>query len=86
MTQLSFSLNTEYGLMTITSADLSGMKPYERDDEIKSFFSSVLSLKAESNRLKESFEKIRQSYRPVEQEQSVSYTEPVVLEPVMVVS
>ena len=86
MTQLSFSLNTEYGLMTITSADLSGMKPYERDDEIKSFFSSVLSLKVESARLRESYEKIRSSQRSVEQEQPVSYSEPVLLEPVMVVS
>jgi hypothetical protein len=86
MTQLSFSLDTEYGLMTITSADLSVMKSYERDEEIKAFFSSVLSLKVESARLRESYEKIRTSPRSAEPEKPVSYTEPVLLEPVMVVS
>jgi len=86
MTQLSFSLDTEYGLMTITSADLSVMKSYERDEEIKAFFSSVLSLKVESARLRESYEKIRTSQRSVEPEQPVSYAEPALLEPVMVVS
>lgn len=86
MTQLSFSLDTEYGLMTITSADLSVMKSYERDEEIKAFFSSVLSLKVESARLRESYEKIRISQRSAEPEQPVSYAEPALLEPVMVVS
>ena len=86
MTQLSFSLDTEYGLITVTSADLSVMKSYEKDEEIKAFFSSVLSLKVESARLRESYEKIRSSQRSTETEHPVSYSEPVLLEPVLVVS
>jgi len=81
MTQLSFSLDTPRGPVTVTS-DLSGLKTYELDQEVAAFFNAILILKCQVYTLeREAAEREKK-----QQEQQVSYTVPAALEPVMVVS